>query len=417
MKKIKTLSDLWKLRMYKYSQRLGKYTRLIVNDHFMIIIMVILAFGALYYQQLLSELKSGLANQHYAIILIFCLGIIMYAFQMGSPLWLTHESDKSYLFAQGEMWSNYWLKGTLIGLIPSLLLLNVIVGLIYPFLILVSNWQASYLSLFLLLTSIAHIESALFIYLNIYSLGGRIKSHTLTQWDYALIWTSILMVTSQLPKPYNILLLVVILLLGAIYISCCMYRKNSKLINFEYVVDQELKREATFYRWISFFVDVPRVAPKVKRRRYLDGILKVLKSLTNRPYSYLVVRKLFRNNAYSGVWFKLTSFFLIMILAVDSFYLSVILGIIAEVLTVIQLIPLLRQVSNQPILSLYPYKGDDSLLGTRKILNGVLLSQIIVLSLGVGFKAYAIVIVLSWVMVATILNYLYLPYWMKKHKK
>src|SRR5699024_1204060 len=109
-----SLAQLWQQRLSQFLKELGKYGRLIFNDHFSIILFVILGFGAFFYRDQLLRLQ---AMDTAAIRLpIIAISVILLAvcFQLGRPLWLTQDSDKSYLFARGKEWHAYWLKGTLL---------------------------------------------------------------------------------------------------------------------------------------------------------------------------------------------------------------------------------------------------------------------------------------------------------------
>ena len=58
------LKQLFSKRLNLFLKEVGKYGRLIFNDHFSIILFVLLGFGALYYQQQLNYLQTLETNQY-----------------------------------------------------------------------------------------------------------------------------------------------------------------------------------------------------------------------------------------------------------------------------------------------------------------------------------------------------------------
>ena len=132
------LAQLWRKRFGQLLNEVGKYGRLIFNDHFSIILFVILGFAGLFYRDQLIQLQNLDATLIRLPIILFSVFILGICFQVGRPILLTKDPDKSYLFAQGKEWHNYWLRGTLLGLSLPVLLLIGATALLMPFIQLVT---------------------------------------------------------------------------------------------------------------------------------------------------------------------------------------------------------------------------------------------------------------------------------------
>lgn len=112
-----TLAQLWQKRLSHFLNELGKYGRLIFNDHFSIILFMMLGFGAFFYQDQLVKLQAmDLATLKWPVLLSASLVLALF-FHLGRPLLLTLDPDKSYLFARGKEWQAYWLKGTILAVV------------------------------------------------------------------------------------------------------------------------------------------------------------------------------------------------------------------------------------------------------------------------------------------------------------
>ena len=68
-----------------------------------------------------------------------------------------------------------------------------------------------------------------------------------------------------------LLIVPMILLVGLI-----VYYRNqtrNKGIKWEFLIEQDERRMTAFYRLANMFTDVPKLKNKVKRRKWLDGLL------------------------------------------------------------------------------------------------------------------------------------------------
>ena len=55
---MKDLNSLWQGRLRDFAKTMSRYSRLILNDHMALILLVAFGFFSIYYQQLLTSLQS-----------------------------------------------------------------------------------------------------------------------------------------------------------------------------------------------------------------------------------------------------------------------------------------------------------------------------------------------------------------------
>lgn len=411
--------SLWQQRFSNYLKEIGKYARLIMNDHFSIILLVILAFGALYYRELLIQLQAlDLSVIRWVIILSVVIWLAT-IFQFGQPIWFTKDPDKSYLFALGEEWHSYWLKGALVSLVLPAIIISLGTAMIMPFLDLISVWSLSQSWLLILYMVAFKAVSFSLLYLDIFNLGfAQIIGRPLSRWHHTLLVAVALFITFSLPVTFNIYIPLVMLLLLIVYIAWAMTQRSNRWVAFDHIVEEETRREASLYKWISIFADVPHLRPSIKRRPYLDGVLSFMKNLNNNRYSFLFLRAIFRNNAYSGVWLRVTLFISVLIMMTSNIWMLLGMGILSHVLTFIQLVPLMKLYSNQPFQIIYPNREGSivkAFQGTSLVIAFIqLLVYAVIAVLTQPLTLQLAYIIMAWIAVAMLMIFLYVPWWYKK---
>ncbi len=71
------------------------------------------------------------------------------------------------------------------------------------------------------------------------------------------------------------------------------------------MIQKEQNRMHRIYKFIQLFTDIPEVSSTVKRRKYLDPLLGVVKKTSENTYAYLFIRSFLRGSEYSGLLFRL----------------------------------------------------------------------------------------------------------------
>lgn len=409
------LNYLWKSRLNQFLKELGKYSRLIFNDHFSIILLFILGFGAFYYREQLLRLEAMDPSSIRLPLILIVLGIQAVIFYVGRPIWFTQEPDKSYLFARGKGWRSFWLKGTGLSLILPILLNSLVAVIVLPLLTLATAWQVNQTVSLVVLVVIFKVLSQYDLYLNAFRQAD--KQHNI--WMHLGIFILTMGISYLLPNAWHLWLVVFVALILGIYLFIETKASQKQPIQFNEVLENEALRESRFYKWISIFADVPKLKPSFKRRPYLDGIVQQLSHRLGDRYSFLYIRTLFRNNAYSGIWFRVMIFVAVLLLFAPNVWFAALLGIIGFVLTIVQLVPLMNYYRGNPYQQLYPNRDIDPIKPFKTVIAVILLIQWSVFTLvtliALSWQTDLLLCIAAWFIAIFVLVQFYLPFWYRKH--
>lgn len=412
------LDALFQNRLSQFVREIGQYSQLIFNDHFSLVLFFLLAFAALYYRQLYDQIQSLGPGSFLTLAVVLAVLVLALAFGTGGPVWLTKDPDKAYLFAQGEAWQGYWLKGSLLSLLLPALVLFLASLLAFPLIQLASGWQAYPFWVFLVIQYGYKLVHYLLDYLQIFGLGlfGRFWGRK--SLVYSLAYLLVMAGTLKLQAPYLLVVHGLILLLACAWVANQWVRRAHRQVDFNWVVERERAREEGFYKWVSMFVDVPRRGRQPVQTRYLDCLLKPMSRLIHNRYSYLWLRVLLRNPAYSGLWVRLLAFGLVLVLLTSQVWLVLASGISVFVLTLVQLLPLVHSYSHHPFQQIYPNRKASKLKTLQASLAGILVLQSLVLAVAslVSLATWreAVMVWGGWALTLLALLTLYMPWWMHR---
>ncbi|MFK8242427.1 MULTISPECIES: ABC transporter permease [unclassified Facklamia] len=410
-----SLLDLWSKRFRQFSKEIGKYSRLIFNDHFSFILLVMIGFLLFFYREQLMVLNQMNYDVIKWPILVVSMGLLGQLSLFGRPLWLMNEADKSYVFVQGERWRQYWRKGSLVGLILPIIVNVASVVVLYPFIKVATHWSTAELSILVILQLLLVIWNHGLYYVTIFKPTDKLR-----MWSSLIYSIWLVLFSAFLPQYALIVTLVIFIIIGvaSIYWFC---RQVFDWQSFEYAVETDQKRQATFYKWIAFFADVPNQRPVIRTRHYFNGLIQRLSHGTkNRDY-YLLVRVLFRNHAFSGIWVRVLVFFSILMFLTQNHYLIMGLGIVSFMLTIVQLLPMIELYEANPFQLIYPQVQQSQLTALLKVMRIVICLQLLLFSIiaGVKFGASAslVMILVSWILAAIVLVEGYVRFWYQKQQK
>lgn len=417
---LNSLKDLFDNRLNAYFKEIGKYSRLIVNDHFSILLFILFAFGAFYYQSFYEQLQGMVATEVKWAIIVISLFILGLVHLYGRAIWLTNSADVSYLFARGHEWDSYWLKGSLIGFVLPTILLVVTQALVFPFINLATNWQShqlvGFMLLGLMLKSITYLDD----YLKIYQLQLLKIDDYWFRMTQAFITVVIYFLSFILPAPLHFAVPALICILALIIQCLRLKQRSNQRIYFEYVIESERRRLMRFYQLVSIFADVPHLRPEVLRRQWLDGIIRPISDLNHNRYAYLYIRQLARHTYYSGIWLKVTVFIAVIISITDQFLFLLVIGGIGYVMTIVQLVPMIHSNDNNPFQIIYPNRSSLHIDGFKMVMGMVFSLQtlvyMIVLLLTQMMDIKLLIPIIGWITVGSALIFIYVPWWERRYQ-
>lgn len=410
---MRDLSFLWSDRFKRFLKELGRYARLILNDHFSIILVLMLGFFLIFYREQLLAFQAINPQGVLPVFAVLVAVSLMVLGGLGYPLWLMKAADRAFVFARGPQWRPYWLRGLLWGLLLPLFINFNLIGLLWPFLKSLTGWANSHFGLLFFSQVIYVILMQMTWLLSLY------RPITAYKTVLGLVYAIFLFI-AVLNKQGGLLLMMALCLALVLGVVLALWMKDKEAwLDFDRAIEIDNNRQAIYYGLLSFFVDVPQVSSQVLRRSYLDRLLNRVK-LDSTPQAYLLVRMLARHKAYSGIWIRLMCFTAILLSLDQSVYLRLGLGLAGLYLTFVQLVPLVNEYGDHPMMQLYPNFKDTSIKALRGTLLVVLglqsLSFSIVVLIKQGLNATSILVIGAWGLGLWLLLYPYLSFTLSKRR-
>ena len=345
------MKDLFLRRKQAFRKECVGYLRYVLNDHFVLFLLVLIGFLAYQYSQLLQDFPEN----HWPILLF--LGIV-------SALLLAWGGIATYIEAPDK---------------------------------------------FFLLVS----EEEVKLYLK-----GQ-TSRSLVFWTIVQTLFLLLFAPLFLAMGYGLLVfLVYVLLLGAG--KYLLFRqKASKFftetgLDWDYIIAQESKRKQVLLRFFALFTQVKGVSNSVKRRAYLDFILKTVQKAPGKIWQNLYLRSYLRNGDLFALSLRLLFLSLLAEIFIEQSWIATAVVVLFNYLLLFQLLALYRAFDYQYLTQLFPLEKGEKEKGLQAVIRGltgfVLLVQLIVGLITLQEK----LALLALLGAGLVLQVLYLPYQVKR---
>ena len=306
-----------------------KYLRYVLNDHFVLFLLVFMGFLAIQYQEFLKSVGQGDLLGYLIIALVSA-----FLLPMGRLALYLEKPDSYFLLVSEEE------------------LLSVLKGQVRRSLIL---W-ASIQSLLLLLV--------LPIWLKI-----------------GLSWPLFLLLEIGL-----------VLAKGAIFYSRSRRVLGMERLKWETAIQYEEKRKQAILRFFSLFTNVKGVSNHVKRRAYLDPLLSLLPKKTAYTWTHLYARSYLRNGDLFSLTLRLLILAMLLIIGIQG-DLLVSGGILfVNYLLLFQLFGLYSAFDYQVMTALFPLDKKEKKTGLTRVLRGIygLVFLVEALSLALTFQSLTV---------------------------
>ena len=345
------MKDLFLKRKQAFRKECVGYLRYVLNDHFVLFLLVLIGFLAYQYSQLLQHFPEN----HWPILLF--LGIV-------SVLLLAWGGIATYMEGPDK--------------------------------------------LFLLVS-----EEEVKLYLK-----GQ-TSRSLVFWTIVQTLFLLLFAPLFLAMGYGLpVFLVYVLLLGAG--KYLLFRqKASKFftetgLDWDYVIAQESKRKQVLLRFFALFTQVKGVSNSVKRRAYLDFILKAVQKVPSKIWQNLYLRSYLRNGDLFALSLRLLLLSLLALLFIEQSWIATAVVVLFNYLLLFQLLALYHAFDYQYLTQLFPLEKGEKEKGLKQIVVGVG-SAVLLLELLVGAVVFQEKIALLALVGASLfLQLFYLPYQLKR---
>ena len=345
------MKDLFLRRKQAFRKECVGYLRYVLNDHFVLFLLVLIGFLAYQYSQLLQNFPEN----HWPILLF--LGIVSaLLLAWGGIATYTEVPDKLFLLVSEEEVKLY-LKGQ--------------------------------------------------------------TSRSLVFWTIVQTLFLLLFAPLFLAMGYGLpVFLVYVILLGTG--KYLLFRhKASKFftetgLDWDYVIVQESKRKQVLLRFFALFTQVKGVSNSVKRRAYLDFILKTVQKVPGKIWQNLYLRSYLRNGDLFALSLRLLLLSLLAVIFIEQSWIATAVVVLFNYLMLFQLLALYRAFDYQYLTQLFPLEKGEKEKGLQEVIRGltgfVLMVQLIVGLITLQEK----LALLALLGAGLVLQILYLPYQVKR---
>ena len=187
------------------------------------------------------------------------------------------------------------------------------------------------------------------------------------------------------------------------------------VVNWNQAADYDKHRIESYLKFVNMFIDVPLSGVKVSRRKYFDILLPKLtkdnfKKENSFKYYYYRVFLRQENTVYLAL--RLVLLAALVIFSFKNTYVSGLAIISYSYLTIIQLVPLYKQMSNNIWHSILPVSEDIKIKSYKQLLTSVMIVTTLLLAvvsiLLSSFSTMNILVIIGSVVIANIISKIFI---------
>lgn len=185
-------------------------------------------------------------------------------------------------------------------------------------------------------------------------------------------------------------------------------------LDWDYVISQESKRKQVLLRFFALFTQVKGISNSVKRRAYLDFILKVVQKVSGKIWQNLYLRSYLRNGDLFALSLRLLLLSLLAQVFIEQSWIATAVVVLFNYLLLFQLLALYHAFDYQYLTQLFPLDKGQKEKGLQEVVRG-LISFVLLVELVVGLITFQEKLALLALLGAgLVLLVLYLPYQVKR---
>jgi ABC-2 type transport system permease protein len=338
------MQELYRKRHTRHLQKMMKYMRYVLNDHFMLVCLFLLGGLGFYYSQILKSLPANFVWGRPLVLLVWLILL-----QFGRLATLAETADQVFILPKEKQMSAYLNRAVQASFLFPFVVCLLGAGMTMPLIVISTGWSFySFIPFLLLFVSL--IISHLFL--------QKYKLYQISA-ERSRVWWLVWFFSSLLVLVLALYILPIIGMLAGwvqMFLLVTLFKRETAHIslNWEEMIKKERQRLRRIYQFIQLFTDVPEIASSAKRRKYLDPLLKPIKKTQMNTYLYLYARSFLRNSEYSGVALRLAFIGGVVLLFLKGFWLMLAIALLLLYLIGFQLIPIYTQFDYMIMTFLYP---------------------------------------------------------------
>ncbi|MBF0715660.1 ABC transporter permease [Gemelliphila palaticanis] len=364
------ITTIFSDRIIKEKEKRATYNKYIFNSH--LVMFLLISFGAILFNY--SSWLDIAKNIEMKSVLLVLLIIMAYLLSTMKIKTFIKEADSVFLLPLENRYKEVIKKLYIPTIITRIFFAIFFIFVSYP---IIKKLGLLDNNIYVLLSFIVSIVVTIIIYtIQTYKLViyGTLDNKYIALTFVTYLLSSILFVLELL----NISLLVVLLV-------SYLYKKYISVnVNWYGAAEYDSSRQEKYLKLVNMFVDVPIDVVKVKRRKYLDILLPSLNEKNfnkENSYNYYFLRAFLRQENTIFLVLRLFLVALLFLYNFNNMYVSFIVIVSFNYLSVIQLLPLYKRLTSIIWFYTIPVKNEVKLKSFKKLINIVLAIFTIILVL------------------------------------
>jgi len=401
------MKAFFQARLKKHQKRILRYMKYVLNDHFVLMMTFLLGGIGFYYSNWLKTLSPGYSLGGLLVLVIWIVSL-----HMGRFVSLAQPADQIFLLPKEKQMRSYLSAAFSYSCIFPFVVILLILAFTMP-LVVVSTGNSFATFFFYLLSlwglKISHLEIQR---MSIFQDMKKAKKNAYFLW---IIFTLIILTISIWFQP---ILATMISAIQIILFHKLCWQSMNVALDWEEMINEEQDRLHRIYQFINLFTDVPEIATKMKRRKYLDPLLARISFSQDNTYLYLYARRVLRGNEYSGLYLRLVILGGVLLYFVAEQWFALGIGVLFIYLIGFQLLPLYQQFQYVPLTKLYPVKKEQKLLAMQKLLFLLLIFCAVIFA-GISWFSLSdwnegLIVTFAYLLMVLFFVKFYMPYRLKK---
>ncbi|MFT8908721.1 MAG: ABC transporter permease [Lentilactobacillus diolivorans] len=397
------MKQLFKKRLANHLTEMMKYLRLVFNDYFVLALVFLIGGLGYYYSNALKQLHSGI---WWAPLLT--IGVLLIGIQLGRFATLVQDPDYVFLLPQESEMVYYLRSAYRYSLVLACVTQVIIWIVLMPFVQV--TLLATTSDLFYLLASILLLKA---IWLNAdFARKYRVKSRWVANRFLFRFLLPLAIFTISFYFEYWVGTLLTFLII--LFSTVNSRRWGIRSLDWRTMIDDENNRMHTVYQFFNLFTDVPSLNGSVRRRRYLDWMLRRIRLIPENTYLYLYAHGILRDHEMGGLYFRLTVIGTLFLVFIKGEMLPIALCLIFLYLIGFQMIPFYFHFDDNAFVHIYPVTNDHQMKNFQRVLLIMLCAVATIFAIAVIAINYTNVVTIIGVIVGELLEvlafiYLYVP--------
>ncbi|MEC2078651.1 ABC transporter permease [Metabacillus fastidiosus] len=401
-----SIDNIWSKRLQAHIQEMRTYSKYMLNDHLLFVLLFLTAGGAVAYQNWLNKMP-----ENFPAIFIMTAAFT-FLIQSSSVRTLLKEADLVFLLPLEKQMEHYFNKAFLYSAVTQMLPIIIFIIVFTPLYRKAEAVSGGAILLSLLLLAAVKVWNVKMSWII-----NFLPDENAKMYDFIVrLVVNILSIYFIFKNEYVFLTIVAVIMIAYyIYFTKAAGKRG---IKWEVLIKKEEQKKQNFYQLANLFTDVPKLKKSAKRRKYLDPLLGFIKYNQKNTYLYMYVRAFLRSGDYVGIHLRLTIIgSVILVYLAGNIYSGLAISILFLFLTGIQLMSLYKHYDLLEISNLYPTADNYKLKHFTSLMRTVLIIQLLVFSIVIFLTAGGVLaapILLISFAFTFLFVYVYMPKRLKK---